>query len=118
MLTRQATQCKHAHQQKEAHEAELALQWKLDKRLKHQQAKQQRYEECTKEEEQCKQIEDKQRRAKETAEEEAALAQLVSLNVEMAKSVHTTSLLSIMNGNIEEEVGDENLENWSPASQD
>jgi hypothetical protein len=60
-------------------------------------------------------MEDEQCKAKETLEKEAALAQLVSPNVEMAKSVPTTSLLSIMKGDIEEEVVDENVANQSPV---
>jgi hypothetical protein len=48
-------------------------------------------------------LEDKQRKAKETAKKEALLAQFVSPSAEMAKAVPSMQLLSIMNGNLEEE---------------
>ncbi len=46
---------------------------------------------------------------------EVALAQLVSPSIEMAEAVPTTSLLSIMNGDVQEEGVDESIDNWSPV---
>jgi hypothetical protein len=42
---------------------------------------------------------------------EVALAQLVSPSIEMAEAVPTTSLLSIMNGDVQEEGVDESIDN-------
>ncbi len=116
MSTCQATGHERGCQQKEAQEVEHALQQKLDKQhFKRQQAKQLRNKEHKKEEEQRKILEDKQHKAKETAEKEAASAQLVPPSVEIAKAVSTTSILSIINGNVEEEGVDESVDNQSPV---
>jgi hypothetical protein len=115
---------KRARQQtKEEQAAEQALYQKLrEECLKRQRAKQKRSKEHKDEEEQCKQVEDEQQRANETAEEEAARAQLVSpsnsfpMEVELLESVHQKNLFSIINGNPGYEVGIDEIENRSPAS--
>jgi hypothetical protein len=116
MLTCQATGREQDCQQKEAQEAEYALQQKLkEQRLKQQQAKLLRNKERKKEEEQRKKLVDKQCKAKELAEKEAALAQLVSPSLETAQAVPTTSLLAIMNDNVEDEGVGESTDSQSPS---